>query len=183
MSNTMTAISAKTFRAVINGKKVDVHYCRFVAMANDIYDTLRYGDHNRATNLYERAISGYERMIKEPKYMMPYPYYPCESNDWKGSAIYEVPEDFNGTFDEYDQEKFNVIGTLVEDGNKKKIETDLVLIEKIRRTKEVEKIKNGSSIIYFTKNEADLKKPEKYLKHLEEKDEKNGEFVTRGHGL
>lgn len=184
MSNTITVVTAKTFKAVLNGDKIDVNYCRFVAMANDVYDTLRYNENNRSTSLYKRAINGYKKIVNKPKYFMAYPY---DGKDWEGAVVYKTPEimrndDFDGTFDDYDLEDVEIIGTLIKEGNKKVIETDLIVIEKIRRSKEAENIESGRATIYFTDNEDDLRNPAKYIEHLEERDNREGKFITRGHG-
>ena len=44
MTNTVTVITARKFKGNMNGEKIDINYCRFVAMANDVYDTLRYDE-------------------------------------------------------------------------------------------------------------------------------------------
>jgi hypothetical protein len=182
MSNTMSVVTGKKFKAFLNNEKIDIHYCRFVAMANDIYDASFYSKDNKhpAQTLYNRALTNYSKIKNKPVYFMSYPY---DGVDWVGAVIHKVPDDFEGTFDEYDLDNFEVVGTLLKDRNKRVVEQDLVVIEKIRRNKEFNEIANGTLTIFFSENKNDLKSPAKYIEHLENKDKESEQYITRGHGL
>ena len=182
MSNTMSVVTGKKFKAILNNEKIDIHYCRFVAMANDIYDVSFFPENNRnsARTLYKRALANFSKIKNKPTYFMAYPY---DGVDWVGAVIYKVTDDFDGTFDDYDLEKFEVVGTLLQDSNKRIVEQDLVVIEKIRRNKEFNKITDGKLTIFFTEDRNDLNSPQKYIEYLENKDREADQYITRGHGV
>lgn len=186
MTTTVNAIISKSFKAVLNGNKIDVNRCRFICNQNDL-DILRFDDYSvkirkRAESSYNRALMNYQKIKSKPQYVLLYPY---DGNELHGSVVHEVIEqDSNGVFNDYEADKlFKPIGTIIQEGRDKKIETDEVVVEKIRRSQEYQKIKDGKLVIFYSSNEEDNRNPDKYIQHLEARDEEFGKFVTRGHGL
>lgn len=125
-----------------------------------------------AGNAYERNSSG-----KDVKYMI------CTwvkaASDKVGEAVVKLPEDYKGFSDESEDDGFERIGILLKNTKTKKwyVESDVVVLEKVRRASEVEKMKAGRlSIGEFKYNH------EAYLEYLSGKDkEALGGMHTRGY--
>lgn len=108
-----------------------------------------------------------------------------------GLQVFRVPENFDGVFDEYDLDEFEVVGTLYRTSTSLcdavdphdpygswTILTDLKVVEHIRREREYKSMGQGNlSIGRFRHDYVE------YRNFLIAQDALNGGVTTRGHGL
>jgi hypothetical protein len=180
MSNTIYGYTSRKIKASLNGEMKNIALSTFVCMANDLCasdysnNALRKPSQARCN----RRVSSYRKKVSPPELFVEL------INEKKGldnliySTVTILPENFEGIYDEYQQDKFERVGTLMRDGRKWYIETDLEKIELLRREIEFQKMKDGFLSIGCFGNDFN-----KYKAHLAEKDLANRSMVTRGHGI
>lgn len=182
MSNTFSGMVAKTFNVTLNDTPVVMGLTNFVCMANDYFDGSSWGgSKEKAVAAVEKRQIAYAKREEKPAYFIS--SYENTLKDNEGSVVYKTPEGFNGTHDEYDLEKYEVVGTLLKKGRVWYIETDEIKIEEIRRERECESMNEGRLTVFFSDNQEDNSNPEKYKEYLLNKDKENGSIVVRGHGI
>lgn len=182
MSNTYSGITARKFSAVMGDEKISIGITTFVCMANDYIDGSSWGGSmERARAKVERRADKYAAMEDKPLYILS--SHSDKLQEHIGSRVYKVPENFNGTHDEYDLDDYEEAGTLLKVNNRWVVETDLVKIEMMRRELDFEKMKNGFMSLVFTDSQEDNNNPVKYKAYLEAKDAKAGHIITHGHGI
>jgi predicted RNA-binding protein YlxR (DUF448 family) len=101
-----------------------------------------------------------------------------ESSEREGAKVVKIPEGHSGVMTEIQEEELEAVGTLLKKGRGWYVETDVQIIEILRRQKEVTRMKNKTLFIDEFGNDHI-----KYSEYLSQKDEKEGKMVTRGHGL
>jgi len=124
----------------------------------------------------DKARQSFAASNKAPKYAI------CrwvnESMDKLGSAVVELPHHYNGVSSELDDEEMKQIGTLLKRSGAWYVETNLEIIELIRRDLEFAKMK--AKTMYKGEFGADYNR---YMEHLNKQDKKAGRIVTRGYSL
>lgn len=181
MSNTIYGITAKKIKATLNGAPIEIRLGTFVCMANDLEG---WGDSkwkSRAQRLCSQRETNYAK-VPDAKFFTDHVNIEKGVNDLLGSLIKSVPENYNGTHDEYYFDNHeSTVGTLLKDANNKwYIETDLQIIECIRRSQDKQKMEAGRlSYMSEVGSNWELRKAQ-----LEEEDAKSETgMITRGHGL
>jgi len=178
MSNTISYVTKSTFTALLNQEKVNVNYQAFLVNANSFGtassdENVRRKSEKRIESRKE-AVSPY---IRDVRFILG----TWDKNNKNGASIFKASEklidELEGVFDEYAEDEFERVGTLVEIKGKWIIETDLEVVEQIRRSIECEKIDAKTLRI------GEMTSSKEYLAYLAEKDAEKGTLVTRGHGF
>lgn len=130
----------------------------------------------RTPNAWAQAEAAFARSAKCIQYGI------CEwvshAADRIGAAVVKLPDGFKGVTTELMDDELEVVGTLLKnEKGKLYVETDLEVVEKLRRAREKAKMDaNTMSVGDFGHDST------AYLASLEAKDTSTGLF-TRGHGL
>lgn len=168
MSNTVFHITSKKFKSTLFGEKIDIYLSDFFAMKHELTINQKKYLENKFKNKEKNLEKGFIYFIENFN----------SSSKREGLVVYKVNCSFKGYYDEYEQYDLEVIGTLTGTSRNYKIETDLILIEKMRRMNEYKKMINGKLFIEpFGYDHIG------YRLHLNAKDKKNPSgFYCRGHG-
>lgn len=176
MSSCTYGVTAKSITAELNGSPTKVRLAKFVCMNNGFFETKKRDTYvNRAMRGYEKAGPA-EYFVDDVAEEAP----PILS----GRVVYRVPEGYRGVHADYEADKFERVGTILQyktDSGKDRfvIETDLVEVEKLRREREFEKMKEGRLSIGTFGNDVDA-----YKQSLAERDQESPSgMATRGHGI
>lgn len=161
MTISVSRLSAETTTVNLNGATIDVHHQ--VAI-------------ERTKAAIERAKNKYAHRSGKAQYMIA--RWIDNSSEKIGATVLKLPEDYCGVSDETEDRNFEEVGTLLKNGHKWYVETDLNKVELLRRASEFYRMKNRKlSIGQF---QYDF---EAYGSHLAEIDKTKGQLYTRGHGL
>lgn len=98
--------------------------------------------------------------------------------DKLGATVRRIPPYHSGVSSETSDDELEQIGTLLRQGKKWYVETDLEKIEILRRDIEVRKMRDKRLSIGKWGNNYLA-----YAKYLSERDQNEGRMITRGHGL
>lgn len=143
---------------------------------NEIIEIFHQTPIARKPNAWAQAENAFARSEKRIQYGI------CrwvkEPTDRIGAAVVKLPEDFKGVTTELMDDELEVVGTLLsnEEG-KLYVETDLEVVERLRRS--IEKMKMDAKTQYIGEFGCDS---EAYIASLEAKDSPSGMY-TRGHGI
>lgn len=159
-ASTSKLVLSKPTPAWFNGEKIDIfHQSPIAPDSNSIENatlTIRRSD--------KQPAFGICQWVKRPE-------------DKHLTKVVRFPEGFSGVSTEYEDDTFEAVGTLIKEGARWVVETDLEKIERLRREDEVAKMKKGSLSISEFGNDH-----EAYMRSLLDADQKAGAMVTRGHG-
>ncbi|WP_210499640.1 hypothetical protein [Vibrio crassostreae] len=123
MSNVLSRMSAKTFRATLGNQKVTIQVATSYGLANYVSD--------------EQLEKIEERFTKKADYFI-------SANEVNaGFTVYKMSEGYKGHHDEYAEEDYEVVGTLMGKPRSFRIETDLKEVERVRRQYQVVKMEKG----------------------------------------
>lgn len=101
-----------------------------------------------------------------------------KGSDRLGSIVCRIPENHSGVSSENMDADLEQVGTLLQQGRKWYVETDLKRIEIMRRAIETQKMRDRK----LSKGEFGYDY-EAYSRYLSARDKDAGRFITRGHGL
>lgn len=168
MSNSIYGIIKKSLKPTLNGEKVEVRVATFITMSKSVWE-----------DDWELQV---ERRDRRYAKTTPAKYFIDEVDDvadQTGNVVYIVPDGYTGHHDEYDVDDMVQLGTLLKKGARYYIETDLIVIEGMRREDEVRRMKENRMSVgeYGTDHVA-------YMNHLKDIDTQSetGHY-TRRHGL
>ena len=123
MSNVLSRMSAKTFRATLGNTKVTIQVATSFGLANYVKD-----------DQLEKIELGFSKKAD----------YLISANEvHAGFVVYKMPEGYKGYHDEYAEEDFEIVGTLMGKPRSFRIETDLKEVERVRRQYKVLKMEKG----------------------------------------
>lgn len=175
MSNLLSHMSAKTIQATLHGKKVVIQVAKTFGLAN------------YATN------SQIERL--EAKFQRKSDYFiDCDASsfdEYLAQKVYKMPQDYLGHHDEHDLKNMQVIGVIFGKKRGLRVETDLEVVETVRRENVARGMLDGA-IYWGAKLDAnlnpigepigrDVKKYRDYLANLDK--ENHGVMKTHGYEL
>jgi hypothetical protein len=179
----MNGITRKTLNATLNGEQVIVALGTYICMYNDFVDGSSWGGSQKvAESKVERLTNSFRSNPSKPHYFLAYgdTHVTAENN---GKRVFKVPEDFKGTYSEWDLDDVEVVGTFLKGNNRWTVETDHEVVEHARRENEYALMDKDRMSVGFSKNTEDNRSSQAYRKHLAEKDKTYGGMLTRDHGI
>lgn len=163
MTVTTYRVTKKTITSKLLDDKIKINLSNCYGITN----YLKEKDYNLLSNHFNKHFKPLEHDL----------FFIDNVNDkFNGSVVYKAPSDYLGYHDDYDLDKFEIVGTLLGEPRNYKIETDLVKVEQRRREQEIILMKKGRLHIGCIGNDH-----EAYKKELTERDI-NG-VHCRGHGI
>ena len=183
MSNTMNGITRKTLNATLNGEKVIVALGTYICMFNDFIDGSSWGGSQKvAESKVERLTNSFRSNPNKPHYFLAFGDTHAMAKN-NGMRVFKVPDDFKGTFSEWDLEVVDVVGTFLKVDNRWTVETDHEVVERARRENEFALMNKGRLSFGFSTVQSENRSPDAYKKHLAAKDDIYGGMRTRDHGI
>jgi hypothetical protein len=178
MSNSISYVAKTTFNALFNGEKVAINNQAFLVNANS-FGTLSHDDkiRERAEKRVENKKEKVSEYIADVKFIIG----TGDKEHREFSPVYKndinLIEMLNGVFDEYEESELERAGTLLKVDGKWVIESDLEVVEQIRRNREFKSMDKGNQSI------GGITSSEKYKEYLAKVDAELGSMRTRGHGI
>lgn len=176
MSSCTYGVTAKSITAELNGSPVKVRLARFVCMNNGFFEASnRDASINRAMGRYEKAGPA-EYFVDDVAEEAPHAL--------SGRVMYRVLDGYRGVHADYELDNFERVGTLLQvitesDKVRYVVETNLVKVEKVRREREFQGMKEGKTSIGRFGYDVQA-----YQQSLVERDQQSPSgMATRGHGI
>lgn len=178
MSNSISYATKTKFTALLDGKKIAINYQAFLVNAN------AFGTESHDENIRQRAIDRVQnKKDKVANYIADVQFIMGRQgkDDLEGAFVYKnntnIIETLHGVFDEYEEDDFERVGTLLKIDGKMVLETNLEAVEKIRRQNDCDSMDKGFHSI------GGITDSSEYIKYLAKVDAELGKMRTRGHGI
>ncbi len=183
MTTLVLKANKKNFPALLGDEKINLFHLGFLCYYNTLIGLQSWDSFSqkKAESKIKEAKENFANTEDKPQYFVNLPS-DAKAADRERTVVLKSTESFNGVTDDSNFEGLEAFGTILRDGNKYYIETDLELIERIRRDEEIQGIKSGRRHIGFEgvvdgDYEGNAVRYESYLANL---DAEKGQMVTRG---
>ena len=183
MTTSTLKVNKKNFMAFLGDEKINVFHLSFLC-----YNNTLLGQHSwesisqkKAEHKVKEAKENFANLENTPQYFVLLPTA-SKVADRERCVVLKSNGSFDGVTNDSDLTGLDPVGILFLDGKKLYVETNLELIERIRREEEIQGIKSGRRHIGFEgvvdgDYEGNAIRYEAYLANL---DAEKGQMVTRG---